>query len=189
MKLKDKKIGILIASDFYEHEIWYYHYRVLEEGAELHFMTRLWGQPSITFKGHEYHAPFECNESFEGMDDETLKSFAAIIVPSAMVSDRLRYTENVNQIPPATEFLKRAFSQPSIIKGIICHGLWLVAPAPELVEGRPLTCHNNLHGDAIAYGAIYRDEDVVIDGDLITGRTGAHAHLFARTIIDRLSIS
>jgi protease I len=187
MTLNGKKIGILMESDFYEHEIWYYHYRFPEEGAELRFMTRLWGQPSITFKGHEYHAPFECNESFEDMDEETLKSFAAIIVPSGMVSDRLRYTEDVTQVPPATEFLKRAFAQPSILKGIICHGLWLVAPTPELVKGRTLTCHNNLHGDAIAYGAHYRNEDVVIDGDLVTGRSGAHAHLFARAIIDRLS--
>ncbi|MBD0345351.1 MAG: thiamine biosynthesis protein ThiJ, partial [Coleofasciculus sp. Co-bin14] len=45
MKLKGKKIGILIESDFYEHEIWYYHYRFKEEGVELHFLSRLWGQP------------------------------------------------------------------------------------------------------------------------------------------------
>jgi len=31
--------------------------------------------------------------------------------------------------------LKRAFAEPSVIKGIICHGMWLVAPAPELVRG------------------------------------------------------
>jgi protease I len=30
-KLQGKKIGILIESDFYEHEIWYYHYRFAEE--------------------------------------------------------------------------------------------------------------------------------------------------------------
>ena len=187
MKLKGKKIGILIESDFYEHEIWYYHYRFLEEGADLHFMTRLWGQSSITFKGHEYHAPFECNESFEGMDDETLESFAAIIVPSAMVSDRLRYTDDVTKLPPATAFLKRAFAKSTILKGIICHGMWLVAPATELVKGRPVTCHNNLHGDALAYGAIYQDKDVVVDGDLVTGRTGGHAHLFAAKIIEMLA--
>lgn len=187
MKLKGKKIGILIESDFYEHEIWYYHYRFPEEGAELHFLTRLWGQSSITFKGHEYHAPFECHESFEDMSDEELASYAAIIVPSAMVSDRLRYTQDVKVMPPATVFLKRAFANLTIVKGIICHGLWLVAPATELVKGRPLTCHNNLHGDALAYGALYQDQDVVIDGDLITGRTGAEAHLFARAIIDKLS--
>ena len=74
-----------------------------------------------------------------------------------------------------------------MVKGIICHGLWLVAPTPELVKGRPLTCHNNLHGDAVNMGARYVDQDVVVDGDLVTGRTGGHAHLFAREIIDQLA--
>ena len=88
MRLKGKKIAVLIESDFYEKEIFYYEHRFPEEGAELHFLSRLWGQPYITFKGHEEHYPFECHESFEGMDDATLRSFSAIIVPSAMVSDR-----------------------------------------------------------------------------------------------------
>ena len=187
MKLKGKKIGILIESDFYEHEIWYYHYRFPEEGAELHFLTRLWGQPSLTFKGHEYHAPFECHESFEDMDDEELKSYDAIIVPSAMVSDRLRYTEKVGQLPPATDFLKRVFVEHGILKGIICHGMWLVSPAPIMVKGRRVTCHNNLYSDVINMGALYTDQDVVVDRDLVTGRSGAHCHLFAKKIIEMLS--
>jgi len=187
MKLRGKKIGILIESDYYEPEIWYYQHRFPEEGAELHFLTRLWGQPSLTFKGHEYRAPFECHESFENMDDETLRSYAAIIVPAGMVADRLRYTEDINKLPPATEFLKRAFAEKSIIKGIICHGMWLVAPAPELVRGRQVVVHNNLLGDAKNMGAVYVDQDVVVDGDLVTARTGGHCHLFARTIIDKLA--
>src|SRR5438874_2018227 len=177
MQLKGKKIGILLESDFYEKEIFYYEHRFPEEGAELHFLTRLWGQPSLTFYGHEYKAPFECRESFENMDDAALRSFSAIIVPSAIVSDRLRYTEDVNKIPPATQFLARAFAEPSIVKGIICHGMWLVAPMPELVRRRPVTVHNNLIGDAKSYGAIYTDQDVVVDGDLVTARTGGHCHL------------
>ncbi|XXT23859.1 DJ-1/PfpI family protein [Sorangium sp. So ce429] len=188
MRLKGKKIGILIESDFYEHEIWYYRYRFLEEGAELHFLSRLWGQRSITFKGHEYKAPFECNESFEELNEEQLLSYNAIIVPSGIVSDRLRYTENLAALPPATAFLQRAFACKKIVKGIICHGLWLVAPAPELVRGRSVVCHNNLHGDAIAYGARYVDQDVVVDGDLVTARTGEHAGVFARAIINMLSV-
>ncbi|NBC32341.1 MAG: thiamine biosynthesis protein ThiJ [Alphaproteobacteria bacterium] len=188
MRIQGKKIAVLLESDFYEHEIWYYHYRFPEDGAELHFLTRLWGQSAITFKGHEYHAPFECRESFEDMSDEELRSYAAVIVPSGMVADRLRYTEDLAKLPPATVFLKRAFAEPGILKGIICHGLWLTAPATELVSGRRLTCHPNLHGDAIAYGAQFVDEDVVVDGDdLVTGRTGGHAHLFARRIIDILA--
>jgi protease I len=187
MKLEGKKIAVLMESDFYEKEIFYYEHRFPEEGMELHFLSRLWDQDSLTFTGHEYKIPFVCHESFENMDDKTLKSYSAIIVPSAMVSDRLRYTEDVNALPPATELLKRAFAEGSIIKGIICHGMWLVAPTPELVRGRKVVVHNNLIGDAKNMGAVYTDQDVVVDGDLVTARTGDHCHLFARTIIDMLA--
>ena len=186
MSLQGKKVGILIESDYYEKEIFYYEHRFPEEGIELHFLSRLWGQPYLTFTGHEYKAPFECHESFEDMDDATLRSYSAIIVPSAIVSDRLRYTNDVTKLSPAVEFLKRAFAEPNIVKGIICHGLWICAPAPELVRGRRLVCHNNLYGDAKNMGAIYVDEDVVVVGFLFTGRTGGHCHQFARKIIDTL---
>lgn len=187
MRLSGKKIGILIEGDFFENEIFYYQFRFAEEGAEVHFLSRLWGQEGITFTGHEYRAPFHCHESFEQMSDEELATYDAVIVPSGMVSDRLRYTDNLRQIPPATQWLERAFANSDIIKGIICHGLWLVAPAIHLVRGRRLTCHNNLHGDALAYGAEFVDQDLVVDGDLVTARTGKHCYLLARQIIDMLA--
>jgi protease I len=55
-----------------------------------------------------------------------------------------------------------------------------VAPAPQLVRGRHVVAHNNLHGDVLNMG-------VVEDGDLITGRSGGVCHLFARAIINRLA--
>jgi deglycase len=187
VQLAGHKIGILIESDFYEHEIWYYRYRFPEEGADLRLLTRLWGQPTLTFTGHEYKAPLECGESFEGMDDDALRGYSAIIVPSAMVADRLRYTEDLRTLPPATEFMRRAFAEPGIVKGIICHGLWLMSRVPELIRGRRLVCHPNLYGDALNMGAEYVDADVVVDGDLVTGRTGAQAGAFARAIIEQLA--
>jgi protease I len=192
MSLEGKKIGILIEGDYYEPEIWYYKHRFAEEGVDLHFLTRMWGQPSHVmtagFKGHEYKIPFDGTvESFEDMDDAMLKSYAAILVPAGMVADRLRYTEDINKLPPAVEFLKRAFAEKSILKGIICHGMWLVAPAPELVRGRKAVVHNNLLGDAKNMGIVYVDADVVVDGDLVTARTGGHCHQFARKIIDLLT--
>jgi protease I len=54
------------------------------------------------------------------------------------------------------------------------------------VRGRNVVVHNNLHGDAINMGANYVDEDVVVDGDLVTARTGGHCHLFAKKIIELL---
>ena len=186
-RLQGKKIALLIESDFYEPEIYYYQRRFAEEGADLQLLTRLWGQPSLTFYGHEHRAPLEVHASFENMDDAELRSFSAVIVPSGIVSDRLRYSENpVLELPPATEFIRRAFAEPSILKGIICHGMWLIAPLPELVRGRKVVSHNNLYGDVRNMGAIYTDEDVVVDDDLVTGRSGAHCHLFARRIIELL---
>ena len=186
MKLQGKKVAVLVESDFYEEEIFYYKHRFPEEGVELHFMSRLWGQPALTFLGHEYRAPLECRMSFEGMDDATLRSYSAVIVPAGMVADRLRYTPDVRELPPATAFLQRAFAEKSIIKGIICHGMWLAAPLPELVRSRRVVVHNNLYGDARNMGAVYVDQDVVVDGDLVTARTGGHCHQFARAIIDML---
>ncbi len=187
MKLEGKRIGILFEGDYYENEIFYYMLRFPEERADLHFLTRLWGQEKITFYGHEYQVPFDCNESFENMDDNTLKSYSAIIIPAGMVADRLRYTEDINKLPPACEFIKRAFAQKSIIKGIICHGMWLLSPIPETVKGRKAVVHNNLLGDCKNMGAHYVDEDIVVDGDLITARTGGHCNLFAKKIIEILS--
>jgi protease I len=144
----------------------------------------MWGNDEITFYGHEWKIPLVGRESFE---DKDVADYDAIIVPSGMVADRLRFTEDVTKTPPATEFLRRAFADHRVLKGIICHGMWLVAPAPELVRGRKVVVHNNLIGDARNMGAEYVDQDVVVDGDdLVTGRTGQHAHLFARKIIDTL---
>ena len=184
--LVGKKIAVLIESDYYEPEIHYYQHRFAEEGADLHFLSRLWGQDRLTFKGHEDRAPFECSESFEKMSDAELRSYSAVIVPSGMVSDRLRFTDDIHKLPPATDFLCRAFAEKTILKGLICHAMWLVAPVPELVRGRHAVVHNNLYGDARNMGILYTDQDVVEDGDLITARTGGHCHLFARAIIDRL---
>ncbi len=184
MLLSGKKIGILVESDFVEYEIYYYKLRFGELGADIHFLTRLWGQNSLTFKGHEWGGSFEAHESFENMDDNTLRSYAAIIQPGGFVSDRLRYTSDIHQLPPATEFMRRAFAEKSVVKGINCHGMWLISLIPELVRGRNVTGHINLLGDIRNMGANYIDQDVVVDGDLVTGRSAGHCAPFSSAIIE-----
>ena len=183
-RIPGRMIAVLIESDFYEPEIHYYQHRFPEEGAEVHFLTNLWGQTSLTFTGHEFKEPFQVNESFLDVD---VTHFDAVIVPSGMVSDRLRYTDDFSKLPPATDFMRRAFAEPTVLKGIICHGMWLMAPTPDLIRGRRVVVHNNLHGDAVNMGAEYVNQDVVVDGDLVTARTGGHCHVFARAIIDILA--
>ncbi len=181
-----KKIAVLIESDFFEKEIFYYQMRFPEADCELHLFSRLWGQSEITFTGHEYKVPLVCNKSFEEITDQELASFDALIVPSGIVADRLRYTDDINKLPPACLLLERAFAMPNLIKGIICHGMWLMAPIAHLIEGRKGVVHNNLLGDARAYGLQYEDQDVVVDGDLVTARTGMHCHLFAKQILQMI---
>lgn len=186
-RLNGRTVAILLESDYVEPEIDYYRRRFAEEGAHVEFLTRLWGRASITFTGHEHGLPFTVDGDLETVDDERLKAFDALIVPSGMVADRLRYSEDVGGLAPAAELLRRAFREPTILKGIICHGLWLVSPIAEVIKGRTVTCHNNLISDVLHMGAVYTDQDVVVSGDLVTGRSADHCHLFARTLIDLLA--
>lgn len=187
MSLEGKKIAILIESDFAEEEIFYYQHRFAEEKMDMHFLSRLWGNTALTFTGHEYKIPFVCHESLEYINDETLDSFAAIIVPGGIVSDRLRYSEDVNQLAPAVTFFKRACARKHILKGINCHGMCLVSTIPEVVRDRRVVVNNNLIGDVRNMGAIYVDQDVVVDDDLVTGRSAPLCHVFAHKMLDLLA--
>jgi protease I len=180
-RLAGRNIAVLMETDYVEPELWYYTRRFAEEGAQLRLVTRLWGQRSITFTGHEHRLSITVDGDLETVD---VAGLDALIVPSGMVSDRLRYTERVDQLAPAVRLMREAFDESGVLKGIICHGMWLVAPIPEVVHGRRVTCHNNLIGDVRNMGAVYTDQDVVVDGDLVTARSADHCHLFARTMID-----
>lgn len=181
------KIGVLIESDFYEPEIEYYEHCFKDAGLEVHFLSRLWGNAELTFKGHEERRHFKCKESFESITDSELKNYAAVIIPAGYVADRLRFTEDVNELPPACKFLERCFADKGLIKGIICHGAWLMAPIAHLVKGRRMVVHNNLLGDAKMMGIEYVDQDVVTDGDVISARTGGDHVPFAQAIIEAIN--
>jgi putative intracellular protease/amidase/mannose/cellobiose epimerase-like protein (N-acyl-D-glucosamine 2-epimerase family) len=185
--LAGRSIGILMETDYVEPELHYYLRRFPEEGARVVLLSRLWGQPSLTFHGHEYQLPVTVDGDLEALERGGLDELDALIVPSGMVSDRLRYSEDVGELAPAVRLLRTAFANRSLLKGIICHGIWLAAPIPEVVRGRRVTCHNNLVADVANMGAVYTDQDVVVDGDLVTGRSVSQCHAFARMIIDLLA--
>jgi protease I len=186
-RLAGRSVAILMETDYVEPEIDYYLRRFAEEGARVELLTRLWGRPSLTFVGHEYQRPLTVDGDLEAVDDARLRGFDALIVPSGMVSDRLRYAERPGDLAPAVQLLRRAFAEPGVLKGLICHGLWLAAAIPEVVRDRPLTCHNNLIADAANMGARYTDQDVVVHGDLVTARSADHCHLFAHTLIEMIA--
>ena len=178
-----KKIGIFLEDRFIDEEIIYYRSRFPEAGIQVDFLTRLWGEPRLTFKGLDLGMEISVDKSFEALDDRLMSEYAAFIMPAGYVADRLRYSEKADDIAPAVDFMRRAMLDKDIVKGIICHSAWIFDPIPDSIKGRRITCCNNIIGSVKNTGAIFVDEDFHQDGDLFSARTGGHFAGFAERII------
>lgn len=181
-----KKIGVLLENRFIDREILYYTERFAEEGFETAFLTRLWGMQELTFRGLELGQEITVNQSFEDMTDEALARYACIIVPAGYVADYLLYAEKPKEKSPAVCFLERIMAQKEILKGFICHALWIAGPLQNVFAGRRVTCHNNIISHVENAGMVYQNRDVYVDQDLITARTGGDYAKFAHEIIHHL---
>lgn len=182
-----KKIGILLENRFIDQEIIYYENRFKEDGYEVEFLTRLWGNKSLKFKGLELGMVKDVDKSFEDITDKKLDEYAAIISPAGYVSDYLLYSENPGDLSPAVKFIVRIMKNKKVIKGFICHSLWIAGPIKESFKDRKVTCHNNIISHVENAGMTYKNEDIFIDDDLVTAREGGLFAKFARTIIDKIS--
>lgn len=186
-----KKIGILIENRFIDKEIFYYQARFAEEGYEVVLLTRLWGQTQLTFKGLELQAEITVNNSFENLTEDELSEYAAVITPAGYVADYLLYTEDAcHTISPACKFLLDIMKDKNIVKGFICHALWIAAPIKDAFAGRVVTCHNNIVHHVKNAGITYVNADVRVDGeDLVTARTGGDYPQFVRAILERIKMN
>lgn len=183
--LAGKKIAVLVESQYIPSEIEAYRYGFGALGAEVHFMSRLWGNKNIIFVSEMEQAghtllTLEVSIDFQ---DVRLEDYAAVIMAANYTSVRLRYFEPPQGQPispemvrsaPAVQFFACAMKNPRIVKGPLCHGLWILTPCPELLNGRKVICHEVVLADVLNCGAIYvpRDEQnggVVVDNDLVTG--------------------
>ena len=68
----------------------------------------------------------------------------------------------------------------------ICHGPSLLAEA-DILEGRAVTGWPSILTDLENAGAQVFDEEVIVDGNLITGREPADIPAFSRALIDALN--
>jgi protease I len=183
--LEGKKIAVLVEHEFVPGEIVGYRYGFTALGAEVHFMTRLWGQPNQTFVSDVEHlgetaVALVVDKDFQ---DCNLEDYAAILMAANYTSVRLRYFERPKGQPfspdmvrsaPAVQFFARAMANPRIVKGALCHGLWILTPNPELLKGRKVVCHEVMLADVLNCGAQFvppeeTQDGVVVDGDLVTG--------------------
>lgn len=198
--LAGKKIVVLVETEFIPEEIEAYQKRFAELGATVHLMSRLWGQESAHFvsdvdavgKPLQY---LDVNIDFQNVD---INDYAAVIMSANYTSVRLRYFQPPEGQPispeqvrtaPAVQFFAKAMTNPKIIKGLLCHGLWLLTPMPELLKGRKVICHEVVLADIANAGAVYvpSPTNIVVDGDLVTGRSGQDVHAFIDAIADLIA--
>ncbi len=200
--LESKRIAVLVESQYIPGEIEAYRYGFGALGAEVHFMSRLWGNNSLTFVSEIEQAGFTPQTLEVGIDFQNvdLDDYAAVIMAANYTSVRLRYFEpppgqpvspEMTRFAPAVQFFARAMQNRRIVKGPLCHGLWILTPYPELLKGRKVICHEVVLADVLNCGAIYvpRDEQnggVVVDGDLVTGHDWHVVQPFVQTIAQRI---
>lgn len=196
--LGGKKIAVLLESEFIPEEIEAYQQRFSELKATVHLMSRLWGQPSVRFFSDEDTGAtprtIEVDIDFQNVD---LNDYAAVIMSANYTSVRLRYFQPPEDQPisgdqvrtsPAVQFYAKAMANPKIVKGALCHGLWILTPMPELLKERRVICHEVVLADIMNAGAIYEPSPtgVVVDDDLVTGRSRHEVYPFIDAITERI---
>ena len=185
--LNDKKIGILVESLYIPEEINAYRQGFADLGAQVDLLSRLWGQPSQRFVSdpNGLH-PIQTLDVTLDFANVNLEDYAAIIMSANYTSVRLRYFDP-SQAPseaPAVRFFSKAMQNPNIVKGALCHGLWILTPMPNLLRDRKVICHEVVRADVLNAGGVYTPSSggVVVDGDLVTGHSKDDVNLFIDTI-------
>ncbi len=111
-------------------------------------------------------------------DKVNAADFDAVIVPGGYVPDKMRLHQAM------IDLVKKAYDAGKVV-GAICHGPQLLISA-DIVRGRRVTSWPSIAIDLKNAGAIWIDEPVVQDGNLITSRKPADLPRFNKAIIEAL---
>lgn len=197
MKTQSKgKIGVLIEEHFDGTEFRRFNEYFPTQGYEVEYLSHLWGNESIRFGSNPENDQIEEHVTVT-TEVENVKAadYKGIICIGAYAMDRLRYQVNVTKgqknNAPAVVFLRQAAEIENLKIGTICHSLWLLCADPDLIKDRKVTCAHNIICDVENAGAevIYDGDvttDLVIDGDLITGKHPANVDLFMEAFVKEI---
>jgi protease I len=166
--LENKKFAILIEDMFNVFEFWYPYYRLKEEGAEIIVVGS--GRTDV-FSGKP---GTECKADVSATD-VTAGDFDGLVIPGGYAPDMMRRH-------PAMVSLVKDMYQENKLVAAICHAGWMLASA-DILRGRKVTSFFEIKDDLIHAGAVWVDQDVVVDGNLITSRTPDDLPVFMKAII------
>jgi protease I len=175
--LSHKKVAI-IATDFFEEaELVKPRDALRDAGAEVRIYST-GTDPIQAVEGDT--SPTQKIDVDGTLDDLDVSAFDAVVVPGGTVNaDRIRIEERAQQIVRETLESGKPLA-------VICHGPWLLVSA-GLAEGRRLTSYHSLADDVRNAGGTWVDEEVVVDGTLITSRNPDDLPAFTKALEDALS--
>jgi len=173
MELEGKKIAILAADDYEDTELLYPYYRMQEAGAEVSLVGTA-SSADVVHSKHGYPVTIALKANEANADD-----FDAVIVPGGYAPDKLR------RCTATLDFVSSLFGQEKVCAAI-CHAGWVLISAGVL-QGKRATSFSAIRDDMKNAGAGWVDEEVVIDGNLITSRYPDDLPAFCREIIKALS--
>jgi len=113
--------------------------------------------------------------------DIKVEDYDALLLPGGQMNpDILRMEQKVID-------LVRAFDAAQKPIAAICHAPWLLAEA-DIIEGRSVTGWPSIRTDLVNAGAAVVDEEVVVDGNLITSRKPDDIPAFAQALMAALDM-
>lgn len=187
------KIGVLIEEHFDGTEFRRFNQYFPKQGYKVEYISHLWGSESLRFGSNPENDTIEehvtVTTEIENVDPADYKG---IICIGAYAMDRLRYQLNVKKgqknNAPAVIFLRKAIATKNLKIGTICHSLWLFCADSDLLKNRHVTCAHNIICDVENAGAeiVYDGDataDLVIDGNLITGKHPGVVDLFMEAFV------
>jgi protease I len=110
------------------------------------------------------------------LDDVAAADFDALMLPGGVINpDKLRQEARVIE-------LIEDFDEAGKPIAAICHGPWLLAEA-DIIDGRTVTSWPSIRTDLENAGAEVVDQEVAVDGNLITSRNPDDIPAFSKTLI------
>ncbi len=175
-ELTGRRVAILVANGFEQVEL-LEPKRVLEQAGASVDVVSLKKEAVRGWNHKDWGEEIEVDEHITHAD---LRDYDALVLPGGVMNpDFLRMDER------AVEFVRRFVLSGKPVAAI-CHGPWTLVEA-DVVHGRRMTSYPSLETDLRNAGALWVDEEVVVDGNLISSRRPDDLPAFCRALVDSIA--
>jgi protease I len=113
----------------------------------------------------------------EPLGESNPNEFDALLLPGGVIN-----ADSLRMNPDAVEFVKSFFSADKPVAAI-CHAPWEIIEAGE-VRGKTITSWPSLKTDLRNAGAYWVDEEVVVDGNMVSSRKPDDIPAFNKSILE-----